>query len=187
VPLVKIPLQPAEKQTRETYARLLEAFPDLPLAHDARLELGELLAERGDTAAAVKVLHDALDKEPPAALAARVRLRMGAGELARGDVQEALRQFEVVARDADTAVSGPGHLRAAECLLRVGRWAEGVAHLVVFRDQEALQTVAGLSDRALVQLGHALGRLNQWDESRRAYEQVAARFGESSWLHQVRY
>jgi tetratricopeptide (TPR) repeat protein len=187
VPPARVPLQPAEKRARQVYGRLLAAFPDLPLAHDARLELGELHAERGETDAALKVFTEALDKEPPTALADRVRVRLGACHVALGDGNAALQQFEIAARNPDAGLAAQGHLRGAECLLRAGRWADAVAHLAPFRDQEPFQNVGGLSDRALLQLGHALGRLGKWDESRQAYELLPTRFNESPWIDEARY
>jgi hypothetical protein len=38
-PLNKIPVQPAEPKARAAYRALLDAFPDAPLATEARFEL----------------------------------------------------------------------------------------------------------------------------------------------------
>src|SRR5262249_36009 len=61
----QVPPQPAETKTRALYQTLIAEFPDLPLSSLARLELGELLAERNEHEAAIKVFSEALDKEPP--------------------------------------------------------------------------------------------------------------------------
>src|SRR5438093_299798 len=60
----KIPLQPAEKQARALYKRLIDQFGDVPLSVDARFELAELHAERGENDVALSLLNEALDKEP---------------------------------------------------------------------------------------------------------------------------
>ena len=78
VPLADVPVQPAEKKARAAYEALIAAQPDLlPLAAQARLELAELRLQRGEPpAAAVALLKQALDQEPPADLSARLGLRL---------------------------------------------------------------------------------------------------------------
>jgi tetratricopeptide (TPR) repeat protein len=71
--------------------------------------------------------------------------------------------------------------------MQTGEWAEAVKHLTAFRDQPPLQNLPGLTDRALLRLGHAHGQLKQWDQSRQAHEQVVARFGSGPWVHEARY
>jgi TolA-binding protein len=53
VPSDQVPLQSAETKTRALYQTLIGEFSDLPLALAARLELGEMYAERGEHEAAV--------------------------------------------------------------------------------------------------------------------------------------
>jgi len=38
-----------------------------------------------------------------------------------------------------------------------------------------------------LRLGHAYAHLKEWDRSRQAHEVVAARFGNSPWVHEARY
>jgi TolA-binding protein len=187
VSLAKLPLQPAERKTRGLYQELIAAFPDLPLANDARLELAEAYAGRSEHAAAVPVLQEALDKEPPAELADKVRLRLGACLDSRGDLKAALEQFEAVSRNPKAPLAGEAHCRAGECLLRRGEWAAAVKRLAVFREQEPFRNLPGVTDRGLLRLGHALAELRQWDQSRQALEQLTARFGGSPWLPEARY
>src|SRR5207253_8729723 len=59
--------------------------------------------------------------------------------------------------------------------------------LAVFRDQAPLQNVPGLTDRALLRLGHAYEKTKQWDLSRQAHEQVVGRFPQSPWVNEARY
>src|SRR4029079_6794234 len=78
----KVPVQPSEERTFNAYKRLIDEFPDLSLAVDARFELAELRADRGEHDDAVKLLKEALDKEPAdrapsPELLERVRLRLG--------------------------------------------------------------------------------------------------------------
>jgi TolA-binding protein len=187
VPLSSVPLQPAEQKARAQYQALIASFPDLPLATTARFELAELLSERGDHDQAVKLLAEALDKEPPTELAEKIRIRLGAAQAARKDLKAALAQFEAVAGNAQSPLAGEAHYRAGECLLAAGKPAEAVKHLSVFRDQPPFQNLPSLSDRALLRLGHAYATLKQWNESRQAHEQLVGRFGNSPWVHEARY
>lgn len=187
VSLAAVPLQPAEERARAAYLTLIASFPDLPLATDARLELSELHVERDEHDAAIKLLREALDKEPSAGLTDKVRLRLGACLAAKGDVKAALAQFEAVAQNPKSPLMPQAQYRAGECLLQQGKHAEAVKYLEVFRDKPPLQNLTGVSDRALLRLGHAYAHLKQWDASRQAHEQVPARFPQSPWVHEARY
>jgi tetratricopeptide (TPR) repeat protein len=187
VPLEKIALQPAEKKARATYQALIASFADEPLAWSARLELGELHMDRGDPAAAQKLFNEALDKEPPAPLTSKLRVRLGTLLAGRGDFKGALPHFNAISGNADDPLAGQAHLRAAECLIRLGDLNAASARLSLFRDNEKFQNVANVSDVALLRLGHVLAQLKRWDESRQAHEQLPARFGGSPWVREALY
>jgi tetratricopeptide (TPR) repeat protein len=171
----------------EAYQELRAAFPDLPLAQDAAFELAELLADRGEADAAVKLLNDVLEKEPAPELADKVRLRIGACLATKGDGKEALAYFEALTQNSKPPLAGQARYRAGELLLRHKEYAKAAAHLQAFRDQPSLQNVPGLTDRALLRLGHAYAYLGQWDRSRQAHEMLTSRFGQSVWVHEARY
>ncbi|MFQ3591723.1 MAG: tetratricopeptide repeat protein [Gemmataceae bacterium] len=80
VPLREVPLQPAEKAARQTYENILKSFADLNIQVDARLELAELLANRDEHPAAVKLLQEALegDRDPSPELLEKIKLRLAA-------------------------------------------------------------------------------------------------------------
>jgi TolA-binding protein len=82
---------------------------------------------------------------------------------------------------------GQATLRLGEAALLAGDVEEAVKRLAVFRDQGPFQNLPGLTDRALLRLGHALAQMKQWEPSRQALEQVAARFPNSPWVHDARY
>ena len=187
VALAAVPVQPSEQKARALYQALLEGFPELPLGADARLELSELLAQRGEHDAAIKLLRDALDKEPPADLTDRICLRLGQCYFDKGDAKSGLAQFQRVAQNPKSAFVAQAHYRAGEALMRAGDWEAAVKELAVFRDQQPFQNVAGISDRALLRLGHAYAQLKQWEPSRQAHEQVVARFGNGPWGNEARY
>src|SRR5262249_10497991 len=154
-PLTAVPVQPSEQKARAAYGTLIAAFADLPLATDARFELAELLADRGEHDPAIKLLNEALDKEPPAELTEKVRLRLGGCYAAKKDAKQALAQFEAVAQNPKSPVAGQARYRAGECALALGQPDAAVKHLAVFRDQGPFQNLPGLTDRALLRLGHA--------------------------------
>jgi TolA-binding protein len=187
VPPADVPLQPSEQKARGDYRALIDSFPDLPLAGDARFELAELHADRNDHDTAVKMLREALDKEPPPELTDKVRLRLGACLAAKGDNKGALGQFAAVYANAKSPYAGQAYYRAGECRLALGEPAEAVKLLSVFRDRGEFQNLPGVTDKALLRLGHALAQLKQWDASRQAHEQSAGRFPQSPWVHEARY
>jgi cellulose synthase operon protein C len=183
-----VPTPPSEQKARALYRALMDAFPDLPLAAgDARLELAELLAQRGDDDAAIKLLREALDKEPSPELTDKICLRLGACCFDKGDVKEGLAQFQRVADNPKSSLAAQAHYRAGEALMRLGDWPQAVKRLAVFRDQPPFQNVPGVTDRALLRLGQAYAQLKQWEQSRQAHEQVVNRFGNGHWSNEARY
>ncbi|HMF12386.1 MAG TPA: tetratricopeptide repeat protein, partial [Gemmataceae bacterium] len=176
-----VPIQPAEKRARALYQALLDEFSDLPLANAARLELGEMHAERGEHESAIKLFADGLDKEPPAELSDKLRLRLATCHAARGDFKSARAQLEVLARTPGNPLAGQAHWRAAECLIRQENLEGAIQRLALFRDQEAFQNMGGVSDGALVRLGQVLARLKKWEPSRTAHAQALSRFPDSPW------
>jgi TolA-binding protein len=187
VPLADVPLQPAEQKARTDYRSLIDSFVDLPLAGDARFELAELHADRNDHDTAIKMLREALDKEPPPELTDKVRIRLGACLAAKGDNKAALGQFAAVYGNAKSPHAGQAYYRAGECQLALGEAAEAVKLLAVFRDRPEFQNLPGVTDKALLRLGHALAQQKQWEPSRQAHEQCANRFPQSIWVHEARY
>jgi TolA-binding protein len=187
VPLAQVPLQPSQTNARAEYLALVTSFPDLPLSVDARFELAELHAERAEYDAALKLLTEALDKEPAGELADKIIIQMGVCHAAKKDLKSALDQFDRVAQNVKSPLAGQAHYRAGECLMQQKDWAKAAARLVVFRDQAPFQNLPGVSDKALLRLGHAYAELKQWDQSRQAHELVVARFGNSPWVNEARY
>ena len=175
------------------YTRLIEEFPDLALSVEARLELAELLSDGGKSEDAVRHLREAIDKEPtdkatPAETLERVRLRLGGILFDRRDLAGAQGQFDAVAANEKSPHRAQGLYRSAECLLAQGKTEEAVKKLAIFRDNAAFHTVAGVSDRAVLRLGHGLLALKQWDPARQAFETVVNRYGNNNaWAVDARY
>jgi TolA-binding protein len=184
-----VPLQPSEEKARVLYRQIIDdrTFGDLPLAGEVRLELAELHAQRGEHEPAIKLMEDGIGKDLPAELADRLRIRLGTYYAARKDLKAALAQFEAVARDPRRPGAGQAQYQAAECLLAAGDPTAAAERLAVFRDEKSFQNLPGLTDLALLRLGHVYGQLRQWDKSRQAYELVVARFGGGPWAAEARY
>jgi cellulose synthase operon protein C len=187
VALGMIPLQPAEKAARAEYKALIDQVGDAPLSIDARFELAEMLAQRDEQAPALVLLSDALDKEPPAELTEKIRLRIGSIQGAKGNVKAALAQFDAVAANPKSPLVGWANYRAAEVYLQNKQYGEAVKRLVPFRDNGQFNNVPGLTDRAMLRLGHAYGAVKAWGESQQAMERVMNQFGNSPWADDARY
>ncbi len=157
VPLADVPLQPFEQKARGDYAGLIGSFADLPLAGDARFELAELYADRNDQDTAIKMLREALDKEPLAELTDKIRIRLGTCLAAKGDNKAALGQFSAVYGNAKSPYAGQAYYRAGEAQIALGDHAEAVKLLAVFRDKGEFQNLPGVTDKALLRLGSCPG------------------------------
>jgi TolA-binding protein len=187
ITLAMVPVQESEKKARAIYKALIEAFPDVESSTDARFEFSELLAERNEHDAAIKLLQEALDKEPPAELTEKIRLRLGACQAAKGDSKAALTQFQAVARNEKSPLRAQAVYRAGECYMQMKDHAAAEKEFKMFRDFGPFQNVPGVTDRALLRLGHVYDQQKQWDASRQAHEQVVGRFPQSPWVAEARY
>ncbi len=187
VPLTAVPLQPSETQARTEYLNLIAAFPDLAVNADARFELAELQSDRGEHDAAVKQLQEALDKEPSPELTDKIKVRLAAAYLAKGDAKKALDHLTPIANNPKSAMCAQATYRAGECQLALGKPDEAAKLLAAFRDKGEFQNLPSLTDRALLRLGYALAQAKQWEPSRQAYEQVYNRFGNGPWAADARY
>ncbi|HJZ54121.1 MAG TPA: tetratricopeptide repeat protein [Gemmataceae bacterium] len=175
------------------YTKLIAEFADLSLAVEARLELAEILAEKGKPDDAVKLLKDAIDKEPtdkptPPETTERIRLRLGATLFAKKDFAAAQGQFDAVAANEKSPHRGQAIYRSAECLMAQKKFEEAKNKLVIFRDNGAFHNVPGVSDRAMLRLGHCLLELKQWDAARQAFDALIGRYGNNNpWAADARY
>ncbi len=178
----KVPVQRGEDRALNAYKKLFEEFPDAAIGVDARLELAEMRAERNEHAEIVKVLKEALDKEPtdrpvPPDTVERARLRLGASLYATKDFAAAASQFDGVAGNAKSPYFAQALYRCGESLFAQGEYAKAVEKLSPFRDRGELHNVGGVSDRAMLRLGFALIAAKKAEEGRVALETMLQRFG----------
>ncbi|MBA4190138.1 MAG: hypothetical protein C0467_19310 [Planctomycetaceae bacterium] len=182
----------ADTDPTPAYTKLIAEFPDLALAVESRLELAELLAEKKPDDA-IKLLKEAIDKEPtdkatPPESLERIRLRLGGALFDKKDYPAAQGQFDSVGNNEKSPHRGQGLYRSAECLLAQGKADDAAKKLVIFRDNGAFHNIPGVSDRALLRLGHAYLELKQWEPARQAFETVVARYGNNNpWAVDARY
>jgi TolA-binding protein len=174
------------------YTKLIAEFPDLALAVEGRLELAELLAETKPDEA-IKLLREAIDKEPtdratPPESLERIRLRLGGVLFDKKDYAAAQGQFDSVGNNEKSPHRGHGLYRSAECSLAQGKAEDAAKKLVIFRDNGAFHNIAGVSDRAVLRLGHAQLQLKQWEPARQSFETVINRYGNNNpWAIDARY
>ena len=194
VPLSAISMRLAERAARDQYKRLIAAAAahsapsgEPPLAIQARFELAEMLAQRDEHDAALALLAQGLEKNPPLELGERIRLRMGCCFLAKQDAKSALAHVLALARSVGSPLNEEARYLAGEAYILQQDWANAVKELLPFRDQGPLQNVAGISDRALLQLGHAYAQAGQWDAARHTLNVLVQRFPQSPWVGQAHY
>ena len=187
IAIEKVPLQPSEKKARGLYQAVIDSFADQPLAIEARFELAELLAQRNEVDPAIKLLGDALDREPTPELTDKIRLRIGSIHANKGNLKAALGQFESVAQNPKSPMFGWAQYRAGEVLIQNQQYSDAIKRLLIFRDQPAWQNQPDLSDRALLRLGHAFALVKDWDASRQALERLVNTFPNSPWSADARY
>jgi tetratricopeptide (TPR) repeat protein len=187
VPASAVPVQPGEQRAQDCYRMLIAAAPASALSTQARLELAELVSQRGDHDAALDLLAAALENNPPAELADRIKLRAAACFLARDDGTNALAQARPVLQNAKSPVAAEARYLAGEALIRQKDWAKAVETLTPFRDQDPYRGLPDLADRALLRLGYALAESGQWEPSRSACETLIQRFPRSQWADEAWY
>lgn len=175
------------------YSKLIAEFPDLSLSVEGRLELAEILADKQKPDEAIKLLREAIDKETtdkptPAETLERIRLRLGAALFDKKDYVAAQGQFDAVAGNEKSPHRGQGLYRSAECLLAQNKAEDAKNKLVIFRDNGAFHNLPGVSDRALLRLGHAFLALKQWEPARQAFDTLMGRYGNNNtWAVDARY
>ncbi len=180
--------QPAsERHAIDSYLKLIAAGPDSPLATQARCELGEMHAARGESDRVAELLSDALEKDTAAEFTERIRLGLAAAHLARKNPKSAFAAVQPVLENTASPAIAEARAIAGEALIQQQLWPKAIEQLLPFRDDEKLRNITGVSDRALLRLGHAYAQAAQWDACRQTLDALAQRYPQSPWLAEARY
>jgi tetratricopeptide (TPR) repeat protein len=116
-----------------------------------------------------------------------MRVALGDALLAQGQAAEGREQLLAIASIEQSPLSPQARYRAGECSLALQEWNKAIEQLLPFRDHGPLHNVAGVSDRALLRLGHAYAAAGNWDQSRHTFETLLNRFPQSPWRFEARY
>jgi len=185
--LTVVPQQPQEKKARDLYTALIQAGGTAPLAQIARFELAETHAIREEWDPAIALLAQVIDLEPAVELEEKARLRLGSCHLAKKEYEKSAAHFDALTTSTKPLIAAEARQRGAEVWIAAGKWDNAVKQLIPLRDAEPLKNLPGVSDRGLLRLAYALGRLQQWDASRQACELLQQRFPQSPWGNEARY
>ncbi len=182
---VAMPL--SERTALEYYERLVAAAPEAPLACQARVELAELYARRGQYEQAARTLSAALNQRPAPELVPQIRVRLAAASLGCKKYAVALGQAEAVTLEAASPLASYARYLMGEACFQQQEWKRAIDRLVPFRDQGALQNVPDVSDRALLRLGEAYLKIAQFDACRQTLTALTQRFPQSPWIDEALY
>jgi tetratricopeptide (TPR) repeat protein len=178
---------PSEQRAIDCYRKIIAAAPDSTMAAQARCELAEMHSAREEADQAIDLLTAALEKAPATEVPERLRLGLAAAHLTRKNPEQALACVQPILANPASPSGPEARAVAGEALMQQQDWPKAILQLTPFRDDEKLRNIAGVSDRALLRLGHALGQAGQWDPSRQALEVLVQRYPQSPWLDEARY
>ncbi len=170
VALSAVAAQPSEAIAKEKYQAVVAAGADTPFAIEARVELAELLARRGDLDGAVKLLSEAVNQDGSADQIDKIRMRLAEIALVRADTKTARTQYETIAANQKSAYYHHARVGMGECYAVEKKWPQVVEIMLVYRTTPELKRLPEVADRAMLLLGQAYGQMGQWEPSRLAID-----------------
>jgi len=177
----------SEQRAVEIYQKIIATAPTSAVATQARCELAEIQSARGEDAMATDLLTEALEKTPAAEIPARIRLGLAAANLARKNPLQARANLQPLLATPDSPEGMEARAILGEVYIQEKNWAKAIEQLLPFLNDEKLRNLVGVSDRALLRLGHAYAETAQWDVSRQALEALIQRYPQSLWVDEARY
>jgi tetratricopeptide (TPR) repeat protein len=165
-----VPAQPSEAVAKEKFTGLAEAGADTPFAVQARVELAELLASRGDVDGAIKLLDEAVKQDGPAQYIEKLRIQLAHLALGKKDVKTARAQFEAIIANAKSSYMHHAKVGLGECLAAEKQWPQVVEIMLVYRTTPEFKRLPEVADRAMLRLGQAYAAMGQWEPSRLALD-----------------
>ena len=116
------------------------------------------------------------------------RLRLGGSLFATKQFPEAAKQFDTVTANDKSPYKVQATYRAGESHAAAGDHAKAIERLLPFRDKGEWHNVGGVSDRAVLRLGHAQLAANKPDDAKASFEAHLARYGQGNpFAAEVRY
>jgi tetratricopeptide (TPR) repeat protein len=170
VAAASVPAQPAEAIAKEKYQAVIAAGADTPFPIEARVELAEMQARRGDLDGAIKLLSDAVKEDGPADQIDKIRMRLAEIALAKGDTATARTQYDQIAANQKSPYFHHAKVGLGECLAVEKKWPQVVEIMLVYRTTPELKRLPEVADRAMLRLGQAYGQMGQWEPSRLAID-----------------
>lgn len=187
VPLSKVPVQPAEGQLVDQYKIIIQKWPEASIAIDARFELAEHYSRRGQHPEAIPLLTTALTKPIRTDLKIKTQFLLGAALHETKKFQETVPQFEEVIKNVNSPLAPHAALRAGESLLLLKAFDKAAAKFQLFIDQKEFQNVPDLSDRGLLRLAFAQGKLAKHPDSQKTCDLMISRFPKSLFIYEAQF
>jgi tetratricopeptide (TPR) repeat protein len=188
VALSAIPPQPGEKLARETFKKVIEAGGDATVVTEARLELADLYAGRGETAAAIEVLKESIAADANPDFAERLKIRLATLHLSSGDAKAAGAIANEILSAQRNYYTGYARVIAAEAAYQQKDWAATIEAARPFLEApRGIGRMAGVSDLGLLRMADAQGQLGQWKEAKETLDAWFVRFPAGYYATEARY
>jgi hypothetical protein len=180
-----VPLQASEIAARDAYLAAIAAgengdAAEREAANTARLDLGEMLAQRGLVDEAMDLFSEVLAQGLSGGVgfreAIRPRLRIAACLLAKGRPEAALEQVNLTVRPRG-AVTAEGRYLGGEAYVLLDNWDKVLVTLRPFEDEAYYGGEFG--DRALMRLGESLLRDRRDGEATYVYKMLLRKYPRS--------
>jgi TolA-binding protein len=180
-----VPLQGSEIAARDAYRAAIAAgdkggTPEREAANLARLDLAEMLAQRGLVDEAMDLFTEVLEQGLSGGIgyreSLRPRFRIAACLLAKGQAEAALAQINLTVRPK-SQVSAEGRYLSGEAYVQLGQWDKAMHMLRTFEDER--YAVGEFADRALMRLGESLLRNKQRAEAQYVFAAMLKKFPRS--------
>jgi tetratricopeptide (TPR) repeat protein len=187
-----VPLQASEIAARDAYMAAIAAgengdAPEREAANMARLDLGEMLAQRGLVDEAMDLFTEVLEQGLSGGVgyreAVRPRLRIAACLLAKGKPEAALAQVNLTVRPRGQ-VTAEGRYLGGEAYVLMDNWDKVMVTLRPFEDETYYGGEIG--DRALMRLGESLLRDQRENEATYVFKMLLRKYPRSPLVKQAK-
>jgi tetratricopeptide (TPR) repeat protein len=188
-----VPLQASEIAARDAYHAAIAAgdkggVGEREAANWARLDLGEMLAQRGLVDEAMDLFTEVLEQGLSGGIgfreAIRPRLRIAACLLAKGKAEDALTQINLTVRPRSGQLTAEGRYLGGEAYAQLDQWRKVMVTLRPF--EEATYPAGEIGDRAMLRLGEALQREGLRNEAKYVFAAMLKKYPRSPLVKEAR-